>query len=141
MVKPSSSSTASEANKPGTNGNGNGRCYKGVRMRKWGKWVAEVRVPHSRDRVWLGSYDTQEKAARAYDAAVFCMRGPTAKLNFPEAPPPDVRLAAGGEHRHLTPLEIQAVASRYANERDVGSEYLDGFPAEFGFPAEGSGGV
>ncbi|KAK9142141.1 hypothetical protein Syun_011541 [Stephania yunnanensis] len=139
MVKPSSSSTASEANKPETNGNGkgngNGRCYKGVRMRKWGKWVAEVRVPHSRDRVWLGSYDTQEKAARAYDAAVFYMRGPTAKLNFPEAPPPDVHLAAGGEHLHLTPLEIQAVASRYANERDLSSEYLDGFPAE------GSGGV
>lgn len=83
--------------------------YKGVRKRKWGKWVSEIRLPNSRERIWLGSYDSPEKAARAFDAALFCLRGQNAKFNFPASPPEIV----GG--RSLTPPEIQEVAARFAN--------------------------
>lgn len=84
--------------------------YKGVRKRKWGKWVSEIRLPHSRERIWLGSYDTPEKAARAFDAAVFCLRGRKAKFNFPDNPP---EIAGGAS---LNPAEIQVVAAQFANE-------------------------
>ncbi|XWS72300.1 hypothetical protein CRYUN_Cryun02cG0028300 [Craigia yunnanensis] len=83
--------------------------FKGVRKRKWGKWVSEIRLPNSRERIWLGSYDTAEKAARAFDAALFCLRGRSAKFNFPDNPP---EIADG---RSLTPPEIQAAAAQFAN--------------------------
>lgn len=83
--------------------------YRGVRKRKWGKYVSEIRLPNSRQRIWLGSYDSAEKAARAFDAAMFCLRGSGAKFNFPNDPPN----IAGG--RTMNPSEIQAAAARFAN--------------------------
>ncbi|KAK8260769.1 hypothetical protein V6Z12_D13G140700 [Gossypium hirsutum] len=66
--------------------------YKGVRRRRWGKWVSEIRVPGSQERLWLGSYSTPEAAAIAHDLAFYCLRRPSSMtaLNFPSMLPPYV---------------------------------------------------
>lgn len=84
--------------------------YKGVRMRSWGSWVSEIRAPNQKTRIWLGSYSTPEAAARAYDAALLCLKGSSANLNFPSSYSHYIP-----QDTAMSPKSIQRAAANAAN--------------------------
>ncbi|GLT26984.1 hypothetical protein SLA2020_020170 [Shorea laevis] len=64
-------------------GSGNSKSkYVGVRQRSSGKWVAEIKDTTQKIRMWLGTFETAEEAARAYDEAAFLLRGSNTRTNF-----------------------------------------------------------
>lgn len=60
------------------------KLYRGVRQRHWGKWVTEIRLPRNRTRLWLGTLDTADDAALAYDREVYKLQRRECQAQFPE---------------------------------------------------------
>ncbi|XP_010544612.1 PREDICTED: ethylene-responsive transcription factor ERF014-like [Tarenaya hassleriana] len=127
VSSPSSSSSSSLCSSPSpslSSSSSSSMCknkkkYKGVRMRSWGSWVSEIRAPNQKTRIWLGSYSTAEAAARAYDAALLCLKGSSANLNFPEISSSLCIPSTNHENTVMSPKSIQRVAAAAAANSSI----------------------
>ncbi|CAN6219345.1 unnamed protein product [Urochloa humidicola] len=99
-------------------GSNNHSKFVGVRQRPSGRWVAEIKDTTQKIRMWLGTFETAEAAAKAYDEAARLLRGSEARTNFAPRISPDcplaVRIRGLLHHKKIKKAKAAAASSSSA---------------------------